>query len=162
MAHSEIGSADLPGTSGIVRESISKHSQKQRANEVSEDEESDKLPELGDSDDEIEDMEEEIEFNKKLESGYFAKSASEKMQESGLQDIQRSVGEYVFLLYDGKPYPGIITEIEGEMVKIKAMVKSLKLWKWPEKADEIWYSWDRIIGAINAPKQMIKRGLFCT
>ena len=57
MAHSEIGAADLPGTSGIVRESISKQSQKQRANEVSEDEESDKLPELGDSDDEIEDME---------------------------------------------------------------------------------------------------------
>ena len=47
------------------------------------------------------------------------------MQESGLQDIQRSVGEYVFLLYDGKPYPGVITKIEGEMVKIKAMVKSL-------------------------------------
>ena len=57
------------------------------------------------------------------------------MQESGLQDIQRSVGEYVLVLYDGKPYPGVITEIEGEMVKIKAMVR--KLWKWPEKADEI-------------------------
>ena len=98
IAHGEIGSADLPVTWGIVRASISKHSEKQRANEVSEDEESDKLPELGDSDDEIEDMEEEIEFNKKLKSGYFAKSAAEKMQESGLQNIQRSVGEYVLVL----------------------------------------------------------------
>ncbi|CAH1966563.1 unnamed protein product [Acanthoscelides obtectus] len=163
IAHGEIGSADLPGTSGIVTAPISKHSQKQRANEVSEDEESDKLPELGDSDDEvdeIQDMEEEIEFNKKLESGYFAKSAAEKIQESGLKDIQKSVGEYALVLYDGKPYPGVITEIEGEMVKINAMVKSLKFWKWPKKGGEIWYSWDKILGAINAPKQMTKRGLY--
>lgn len=97
---------------------------------------------------------------KKLESGYFAKSAAEKIQESGLKDMQRAVGEYVLVLYDGNPYPGVITEIENEMVKINAMVKSLKFWKWPEKTDEIWYSWDNILGAINAPKQMTKRGLY--
>lgn len=43
---------------------------------------------------------------------------------------------------------------------INAMVKSLKLWKWSEKRDEIWYTWDKIIGAINPPKHVLKRGLF--
>lgn len=47
--------------------------------------------------------------------------------------MKRAVGEYVLVLYDGNPYPGVITEIDGEMVKINAMVKSLKFLKWPEK-----------------------------
>ncbi|KAG5899062.1 hypothetical protein JTB14_028233 [Gonioctena quinquepunctata] len=168
-AHSEIGSADSPGTSGIVRTPISKHSEKQRANEVSEGEKSDKLSELRapiykhskkQRANEVSKGEESDKLSE-LESGYFAKSAAEEIQESGLKDIQRAPDEHISVLYDGNPYPEVITEIESEMVKINAMVKSLK-WKWncPQKTDEIWYSWDKILGAINAPKQMTERGFY--
>lgn len=110
--------------------------------------------------DEVEEMEEEIEFNKKLESGTLGVTTAEKVQNSGLKDVKRVVGEHVIVLYDSQVYPGVITSVELDGALISAMKKSLKFWKWPEKPDEIWYEWDNVIGSINPPKQMSKRGLY--
>lgn len=50
--------------------------------------------------------------------------------------------------------------LHHEFYMISVMVKFQKSWKWPEKKDEMWYDWECIIGGINPPKQITKRGIY--
>lgn len=77
----------------------------------------------------MQDLEEEIE----LESDYFETFSAEKIEELGLRDIDRAIGEYVLVLYDGNPYSGVTTEIESEIIKINAMVSHWNLGNGPKR-----------------------------
>lgn len=109
--------------------------------------------------DEIQEIEEEIEFNKKLDSGTLG-NGPENLKQTSLKTVIRAIGEHVLFIYEDNVYPGVITSVDEDGALINAMVKSLKFWKWPQRRDEIWYSWDKIIGSINPPKQISKRGLY--
>lgn len=100
---------------------------------------------------------EENEFSKKLESN----SLGHDMQVVGdLKELQRKLGEYVIFSYEKQLYPGQITEVQDDGAVINAMEKSLKTWKWPQKKDELFYPWHDVVGGIDPPKQISKRGLF--
>lgn len=101
---------------------------------------------------EVQVIEEEIEFNKNWNLVILPNPQLKKFKKLVLESYtDNSVGEYVLVLYDGNSYPVVITEIEGAMVEIKAIVRSLKFWIWlPGK----------ILGAINAHRQITKRGLY--
>lgn len=77
-----------------------------------------------------------------------------------LSEIIREVGKYVIFTYEGELFPGQILSYDNEGAVIKAMQKSLKSWKWPEKPDILNYSWEDIVGGIAEPKQVSKRGYF--
>ncbi|XP_030748969.1 uncharacterized protein LOC115877041 [Sitophilus oryzae] len=72
----------------------------------------------------------------------------------------REIGSFVVFSYEGLLYPGKILRFNEDEVVISSMEKSLKMWKWPSKPDEIPYSWDDVLGSINPPKQVSKRGIF--
>lgn len=153
--------SDSPSTAdpGTSRDVI------RRTAQNSDDSEDDQPPlqeeiDLDDDIDEISDAYEDREFNKKLDDGYFSKSTVERLGEAGLKNVQKVVGEYVLFTYDEEVYPGIITKLDKQGALINSMVRTLKCWKWPEKKDEIWYTWDKIIGSIDPPQQISKRGLY--
>lgn len=75
-------------------------------------------------------------------------------------DVVREVGKFVLFLYDGEIYPGQITGFNNQEVTIKSMQKSLKSWKWPERTDELNYSWNDVLGSIKPPTQISRRGFY--
>ncbi|XP_063218661.1 uncharacterized protein LOC134528923 [Bacillus rossius redtenbacheri] len=65
-----------------------------------------------------------------------------------------SIGDFVAFLYDDIVYPGTVTAIDESDVKISAMSRTGKYWKWPEKKDEIWYKKTAVIKMLPHPKQL--------
>ena len=45
-------------------------------------------------------------------------------------------------------------------VRVSTMEKSLKNWKWPEKADIICYEWKNIVRKIKPPVKLNSRGAY--
>lgn len=77
-----------------------------------------------------------------------------------LQEINKQVGSFVIISYEGKFYPGVIEQFDEEGATVSAMKRTLKdNWKWPEQKDELDYRWDDIVGGINPLKCLI-RGIF--
>lgn len=83
-------------------------------------------------------------------------------KDSNLQfkNTVREIGSFVVFSYQGMLYPGKILSFDESEVIISSMEKSLKMWKWPSKPDEMPYSWEDVLGSINPPKQVTKRGIF--
>lgn len=101
---------------------------------------------------ELEEFEKEVQFEKFLSSG----------DDKGIsfQQLRKDVGQHVVFLYEGETFPGRIESLEGAGAIISAMVKSGNNWKWPLKEDKLFYSWDDVIGSIEEPKLISKRGIF--
>lgn len=70
------------------------------------------------------------------------------------------VGRFVVFSYEGQIYPGEIVVFNEETVTINAMQRFLKMWKLPSKRDELTYQWSDVLGCIQPPKQISKRGAF--
>ncbi|KAG8267781.1 hypothetical protein J6590_042721 [Homalodisca vitripennis] len=66
-----------------------------------------------------------------------------------LKKIKKNIGEYVIFKYESEFFPGKIVSLSEEHVEITAIQKSLKSWKWPDKADIEKYDWNDVIGAIE-------------
>ncbi|XP_046393584.1 uncharacterized protein LOC124161317 [Ischnura elegans] len=77
-----------------------------------------------------------------------------------LKSVVRAVGQFVAVTYDNELYPGKIINVNDDGATISSMTKSKKSWKWPEKEDIIIYPWEDILGGINSPRQISKRGFF--
>ncbi|CAH1955407.1 unnamed protein product [Acanthoscelides obtectus] len=72
-------------------------------------------------------------------------------------------GSYVIVLYDEKPFPGIVKNIEGEEYEVQTMCKvdieGKYHFKWPGRVDQIWYNKASILEQITEPR-LIRRGIF--
>lgn len=76
-------------------------------------------------------------------------------------EVVKEVGCFVAFYYEKQLYPGEIVSFDDETVTINAMQKSLKMWKWPSRKDELIYTWTDVVGSIKPPKQVSKRGTYC-
>lgn len=77
-----------------------------------------------------------------------------------LKNVKREVGQHVAFLYEDEVYPGKIVRCDDEGATISSMAKSIKSWKWPEKEDILTYPWEDILGSIDPPRQISKRGFY--
>ena len=53
--------------------------------------------------------------------------------------LKLHLGDWIVVSYQGKMFPGEITEFEGAEIRVNVVQKSGKFWKWPSKRDEIFY-----------------------
>ena len=57
--------------------------------------------------------------------------------------------EHVMILYNGKPYPGIVVDIDAEDVKVNCMHRAgQNLFFWPLRDGLCWYMYDDIVTKI--------------
>lgn len=77
-----------------------------------------------------------------------------------LEPVVKKVGEYVIFTYEEEFFPGRIISFDEHEVTISSMQKSLKSWKWPPHEDVHKYDWEDVMGRINPPKLISKRGFF--
>ncbi|KAJ8963604.1 hypothetical protein NQ314_005504 [Rhamnusium bicolor] len=66
--------------------------------------------------------------------------------------VVREVGRFIVFSYEGQLYPGEIVAFDDKTVTINSMQRSLKMWKWPSKRDELTYPWSDVLGSIQPPK----------
>lgn len=85
--------------------------------------------------------------------------AVSKLQKE-LKPINKQVGAFVVVNYENEHYPGVIESFDEDGATVSAMMKSLNNWKWPVNKDELFYKWEEIVGGINPPKILSKRGIF--
>lgn len=98
----------------------------------------------------------------------FRKKEIEKMEEEkrkpaqpSIQSIKKEVGAFVVVSYQDDFYPGMIENLNDNGATVSAMVKTSKgNWKWPEIKDELYYYWEDIVGSINPPQKINRRGMF--
>jgi hypothetical protein len=74
--------------------------------------------------------------------------------------VIKSRGHFVVLLFEGNVYPGKISRFNERNQYISAMVKSLKSQKLPEKSDSLEYELFDVLGGINLPKLVSKKGIY--
>jgi hypothetical protein len=83
------------------------------------------------------------------------------MKQPELLPIAKEVGYFVIINYNENFYPGVIENFNEQGATVSAMMKTHKgNWKWPGQKDELFYSWEDIVGGINPPKLLNKRGFF--
>ena len=74
------------------------------------------------------------------------------------------VNEWVAFVYKNKWYPGSITTVNEDTVKVNAMhctMMGKNNFKWPTRKDEISYQHDDILCVIDPPKPSNQHGDFC-
>lgn len=76
------------------------------------------------------------------------------------KQVEKLVGQYVVVQFEGNYFPGQITKVLKSGATINVMASAGKQWKWPDKKDEIFYKNDEIIMSIKPPTQRGKRALF--
>jgi len=71
-----------------------------------------------------------------------------------------SAGQWVLVAYDGSAYPGQVLDVNDDEVQVSAMERVGRIWRWPRKADCIFYKKSDVIRAINTPVLVNRRGQF--
>lgn len=102
----------------------------------------------------------EREEEKEREFINFIEGKCYKDNDFHFDNVVREVGRFVVFSYEGEFYPGQIVSFNNNEVTINSMQRSLKMWKWPLKQDQLTYSWSDVLGSIKSPKQVTKRGIF--
>ncbi|CAB3251132.1 unnamed protein product [Arctia plantaginis] len=82
--------------------------------------------------------------------------------ETRFKDVRREKESFVVVKYDEKLYPGLIIDFDEKGATVDAMTKSLKSWKWPQKKDINLYEWENVLGSIDPPKVISRRGFLAS
>ena len=86
----------------------------------------------------------------------------EETSDEGDDSITVVKDDYVEVAFNGTRYPGQVTEVGDNEVKVKHMEKMGQNWRWPKKKDDILtYEAGEIIRILAPPTAINKRGLFC-
>ena len=91
-----------------------------------------------------------IDPNFATESGSNPKQ-EESSCEAENESIYLEVGHWVVVDYNADHFNGEITSITGDDCKVNVMHQSGNYWKWPNKADEIFCKFQKIVKAISPP-----------
>lgn len=69
------------------------------------------------------------------------------------------LGKHVLVLYDGFPYPGIVTDFDEQDIFVNCMHRiGRNRFFWPQmRKDECWYSFDQLLAIIPKPKHVTDR-----
>ena len=70
------------------------------------------------------------------------------------QHISRKIGMYVLVPYEGELWPGQITKLEQDRVRVKCFQKATaqgSIWRWPDKPDEGFYQIGDVEREIETP-----------
>ena len=68
------------------------------------------------------------------------------------------LNEHVVVVYDGKPYPGIVVDVDEEDLKVKCMHRiGQSRFFWPLTDDLCWYKYDDILTKIPPPAPVTGR-----
>ena len=70
------------------------------------------------------------------------------------------VGQWVAVDYNGDHFNGEFTSITGDDYKDNEMHRSGNYWKWPNKADEIFYKFQKIVKVISPPVVVGSQGQY--
>lgn len=134
-----------------------------------------KRPVNYDSDDDVDSPEEISELCKDSSDDDYETFRAKQLEAANVEDeneipvfeqpkllpITKEVGYFVIVNYNDNFYPGVIENFDEAGATVSAMKKTTKEnWKWPDQKDELFYSWDDILGGINPPKLLNKRGFF--
>ncbi|KAG5899860.1 hypothetical protein JTB14_012327 [Gonioctena quinquepunctata] len=90
----------------------------------------------------------------------FVEGKASAEDEFRFKSVVRKAGSFVVFSYENELYPGKIVAFDDDVVIINAMQKSLKLWKWPSRRDQLEYQWSDVLGSIERPTKVSKRGFF--
>lgn len=112
------------------------------------------------SSDDVDFDELEKEQEKEREFINFVEGVYPQKKDFNFDKVVREVGRFVVISYEGQLYPGQIVAFNNDEVQINSMQKSLKMWKWPSRKDELSYSWSDVLGSIKPPKQVTSRGIY--
>lgn len=84
-----------------------------------------------------------------------ASSTTQEMDTSlpQMKDIC-TLNDFVIVLYNGNKYPGKITHVDNEGPTVSCLEKGKTSWHWPQRKDEMQYSWDSVLEKITPPKQI--------
>ena len=70
------------------------------------------------------------------------------------QHVSYNIGIYVLVRYEGELWPGQITKVEQDRVRVKFFQKATaqgSIWRWPDKPDEGFYQTGDIEREIETP-----------
>ena len=73
------------------------------------------------------------------------------------QHVLYNIGMYVFVRYEGELWPGQITKIEQDRVRVRCFQKAAaqeSIWRWPEKPDEGFYQIEGVKREIEIPRDI--------
>ncbi|XP_046988993.1 uncharacterized protein LOC124594667 [Schistocerca americana] len=70
------------------------------------------------------------------------------------------VDDFVVVNFEGKLFPGRVTEEKQEGYIVSVMERTKMFWKWPTKEDAILYSKEEVFYTIDPPRPVGKRGFF--
>ena len=67
-------------------------------------------------------------------------------------DLCSFLGKYVVVLYNGKPYPGLVVNIRDKAIEVNCMQRIGKQFAWPKYIKDInWYLFEDIVAVIPEP-----------
>ena len=67
-------------------------------------------------------------------------------------------GKFCVVLYDGKPYPGIVQDIDDTEIEVNVMHNiGPNRFFWPRMQDVLWYSLDKFVTLIPPPTKVGSR-----
>ncbi|KAG8232222.1 hypothetical protein J437_LFUL011966 [Ladona fulva] len=70
------------------------------------------------------------------------------------------VDDFVVVNFEGKLFPGRVTEVKPEGYIVSTMERSKIYWKWPAREDAILYSKEEVLYRIEPPRPVGKRSFF--
>ena len=88
-------------------------------------------------------------------------SSDEEVGQASEEEIVNiATDDFVIVRYSSDYFPVQILSVAPDGVRVSTMEKSLKNWKWPEKADIICYEWKNIVRKIKPPVKLNSRGAY--
>ena len=88
---------------------------------------------------------------------FVASKSHNSLAEVQYQHVLYNIGMYILVRYRGELWPGQITKIEQDRVRVRCFQKAAaqeSIWRWPEKPDEGFYQIEGVKREIEIPRDI--------